>query len=72
MSKLYFAAAMIVIGYSGAAYAQANSAEERAACQADYDKYCKGTIPGGGRIIACLGRNPISDACKKVVDAHRK
>jgi Cysteine rich repeat len=72
MSKLYLAAAFIAIGLSGAAYAQALSAEERAACQADFDKYCKGTTPGGGRIIACLSKNPISDACKKVVDAHKK
>lgn len=72
MSKLCFAVAIIAIGCSGAAYAQALSAEERAACQSDYDKYCKGTMPGGGRIIACLSENPISDACKKVVDAHKK
>ena len=72
MSRLCFAVIVIAIGCSGVVHAQALSAEERAACQADYDKYCKGTMPGGGRIIACLGKNPISEACKKVVDAHKK
>ncbi|MGJ4889561.1 hypothetical protein ACQR0Z_19965 [Bradyrhizobium sp. HKCCYLS3077] len=47
--------------------------EERAACQADYDKFCIGLIPGGGRIIACLTRNyaQLADACKKMVDAYK-
>jgi hypothetical protein len=71
MSKLYFAAAVIAIGFSGAAMAQTLTAEERAACQADYDKYCKGTMPGGGRIIACLNKNPISEGCKKVLAARK-
>ena len=60
-------------GFSTAALAQALSAEQRAACQGDYNKYCKGTMPGGGRIIACLNkqRDQISDACKKVLDAQK-
>ena len=57
MSKLVFTAAVIAIGFSGVAQAQTLTAEERTACQADYDKYCKGTMPGGGRIIACLARS---------------
>ena len=50
------------------------SAEQRAACQADYDKYCKGTMPGGGRIMACLNKqhDQLADACKKVLDAQKK
>jgi hypothetical protein len=71
MSKLCFTAAVIAIGFSGAAVAQTLTAEERAACQADYDKYCKGTMPGGGRIIACLNKNPVSEACKKVLAARK-
>jgi hypothetical protein len=51
--------------------ADADRAEERAACQADYDKYCKGTMPGGGRIIACLTKNPISEGCKKALAARK-
>jgi hypothetical protein len=71
MSKLFFTAAVIAIGFSGSAMAQTLTAEERAACQADYDKYCKGTMPGGGRIIACLNKNPISEGCKKVLAARK-
>jgi hypothetical protein len=54
MSRLRFALLIFVIGYSGAALAQSLTAEQRDACKADYDKYCKGTMPGGGRIAACL------------------
>ncbi|MET0943342.1 MAG: cysteine rich repeat-containing protein [Mesorhizobium sp.] len=34
--------------------AAAQTAEERAACQADFEKFCAGVEPGGGRIIECL------------------
>jgi hypothetical protein len=71
MSKLWFTIAVIAIGVSGTAQAQTLTANERAACQADYDKYCKGTMPGGGRIIACLNKNPVSEACKKVLAARK-
>jgi hypothetical protein len=48
--------------------------EQRAACGADYNKFCLGMIPGGGRIIACLGRqyDQLSESCRKLVDASRK
>ncbi len=63
-----------VIGFSDAALAQALTAEQRAACKPDYDKYCSGTMPGGGRIVACLNKqhDALSDACKKVLDAQKK
>jgi Cysteine rich repeat len=74
MSKLGVAVLILATGFSGIASAQALTAEQRAACHADFDKYCKGTVPGGGRIIACLNkqRDQISDACKKVIDAEKK
>ncbi len=74
MSKLHAAVLIVATGFSSAAFAQALTAEQRTACQGDFDKYCKGTVPGGGRIIACLNkqRDQISDACKKVVDAQKK
>jgi hypothetical protein len=61
-------------GFSTAALAQTLTAEQRSACQADYNKYCKGTVPGGGRIIACLDaqRDRLSGACRKVLDAQKK
>jgi Cysteine rich repeat len=74
MSKLHAAVLFVATGICSAASAQALTSEQRTACQADFDKYCKGTVPGGGRIIACLNkqRDQISDACRKVVDAQKK
>ena len=71
MSKLRFAVLALAIGCSGAAIAQTTA--QRGACKADYDKYCAGTPPGGGRVVACLNKqqNQLSDACKKVL-ASRK
>jgi hypothetical protein len=57
------------------ALAQDMTAEQRTACMGDYEKYCKGTMPGGGRIIACLAKqnDQLTPACKKVVaDAQQK
>jgi hypothetical protein len=73
MFKSSFIMVALLLGFSTAASAQTLTAEQQAACKADYQKYCKGTMPGGGRIIACLNnqRDRISDACKKVVDAAK-
>jgi hypothetical protein len=41
----------------------------------DYQKYCKGTKPGGGRIIACLAKSndKLTAECQKVLaDAQKK
>lgn len=40
----------------------------------DYEKYCRGVVPGGGRIIACLAKesDKIAPACKKVLAAAEK
>jgi hypothetical protein len=59
----------IALCVTAPAVAQDMTAEQRSACMADYEKYCKGTMPGGGRIIACLsGHNDtLQPACKKVV-----
>ena len=74
MPILRFAVLAVVFGIPTAALAQELTAEQRDACRADYDKYCKGTMPGGGRIIVCLNkqRDQLADACKKVVDAQKK
>ena len=59
---------------SQAAFAQEMTAEQRSACMGDYEKYCKGVAPGGGRIIACLAKetDKLSPACKKVLAAAEK
>jgi hypothetical protein len=56
------------------ALAQDMTAEQRNACMGDYEKYCKGVAPGGGRIIACLAKesDKITPACKKVLAAAEK
>ena len=73
MPRLSVAVAVFAIGFSATAFAQNLTAEQRTACKGDYDKYCTGTIPGGGRIIACLNkqRDALSEACKKVLDAQK-
>jgi hypothetical protein len=55
------------------ALAQDFTAEQRAACKGDYEALCKGTIPGGGRVLACLRKNEgkLSAACKKIVEAQK-
>ncbi|MDO8398859.1 MAG: cysteine rich repeat-containing protein [Bradyrhizobium sp.] len=59
---------------SQAALAQEMTAEQRSACMGDYEKFCKGVAPGGGRIIACLAKesDKITPACKKVLTAAEK
>ena len=54
--------------------AQDFTAAQRAACKGDYDKYCKGTMPGGGRVLACLSKQGgnLSAACAKVVANAKK
>jgi hypothetical protein len=74
MPKPGFVVIAIALGLSTAAFAQTLTAEEQAACKADFQKYYKGTVPGGGRIIACLNKEygQLGDACKKVLDAQKK
>jgi hypothetical protein len=72
MSKLHLAVFAVAIGFSGSAFAQ--TTDPRGACKADYDKYCAGITPGGGRIVACLNkqRDRLSDTCRKVLDSRKK
>jgi hypothetical protein len=58
---------MLII--SAPAIAQDLTAEQREACRGDYEKFCRGTLPGGGRIIACLAKqdDQLTEACKKVL-----
>ncbi len=56
------------------AAAQDFTAAQREACKADYEQFCKGTMPGGGRVLACLSKqdSKLSAACKKVVADAKK
>ena len=62
------------LSLSGAAYTQELTAEQRSACTGDYEKFCKGVEPGGGRIIACLSKSSdkLTANCKKVLTAAEK
>jgi hypothetical protein len=70
--KLAFAVFVVATGFSSAVFAQALTSEQRAACKADYEKYCANTTPGGGRIIACLDKQQLSEGCRKVINAAKK
>ena len=72
MIRITLIAAMLCI--SGSAFAQELTAAQRDACMGDYEKYCKGTVPGGGRIIACLAKSgdKLTAACKKVLAEAQK
>ena len=71
MRKLIFAATLLLLATP--AIAQDFTAEQRAACKTDYETFCKGTMPGGGRVLACLKKNEgkRSAACKKMVEAQK-
>ena len=65
----------VLLCASQSAFAQELTAAQHGACMGDYEKYCKGVAPGGGRIIACLAKesDKITPACKKVLaDAEKK
>jgi Cysteine rich repeat len=74
MVRLSIAVVVMAAGFSTAVFAQTLTAEQRAACKGDYEKYCSGVMPGGGRIVACLNkqRDMLGEACKKVLDAQTK
>lgn len=71
MSRITLIAAILCM--SASAFAQELTAEQRNACMGDYEKYCKGAVPGG-RIIACLAKSSdkLTAACKKVLTEAEK
>jgi hypothetical protein len=73
MLRTTIATAALLLVCSGA-MAQQLTAAQRDACSGDYGKFCKGTAPGGGRIIACLGKHndQLTPACQKVLAAAEK
>jgi hypothetical protein len=73
MQRIILIAALLCA--SEAVVAQELTAEQRSACKGDYEKFCKGTTPGGGRIIACLSKSSdkLTADCKKVLaEAEKK
>jgi hypothetical protein len=74
MTRTTILAALLTLASLTSALAAEITAAERAACQTDYDKYCRGTFPGGGRIIACLDKHyaDLGPACQKIIEGYRK
>lgn len=70
MKSLIATAATALVLSTGAAVAQ--TAAQREACQADYEKYCPGVEPGGGRILECLSKHldQLTPQCRSVVEAN--
>jgi Cysteine rich repeat len=64
----------VLLCASETAFSQELTAEQRSACMGDYKKYCKGTTPGGGRIIACLSKSSdkLTAGCRKVLTEAEK
>ena len=54
------------------AFAQADQVppKVREACEADYKKFCLTTIPGGGRVLACMRSNlaQLTAACRTALN----
>ncbi len=73
MIRTAFLAAALTLTALSPALAQEITPAERAACKSDYESYCRGTFPGGGRIIKCLAGHyeKLSPACKKIVDSKK-
>ena len=72
MLRITIATAALLL--ASCAMAQELTAAQRNACMGDYEKFCKGTAPGGGRIIACLAKqnDQLTPACQKVLAAAEK
>ncbi len=73
MLRITIATAALLL--ASGAMAQEMTAAQRDACKGDYQKFCKGTVPGGGRIIACLAKqsDKLTPACKNVLaEAEKK
>jgi hypothetical protein len=73
LRAIVIAAALLCVTQT--AFAQELTSAQRDACGGDFAKYCKGVVPGGGRIIACLAKqsDKLTPACKKVLaDAQKK
>ena len=63
-----FAASLLSLGISSPL--QAQTAEQRAACKEDFEKLCKGVMPGGGRVLKCLQehKDQVSAPCRKAAN----
>ena len=57
VTRTTFLSIILIAGVTGAAVAEDEEAEARAACTSDYEMLCADVLPGGGRIQKCLESN---------------
>jgi hypothetical protein len=71
IKSVLFALTLIAAG-SAAVTAEAATKAEQAACRSDAMKYCSSHIGKPSEMNACLvaNKSSLSDACRKVVEAH--
>jgi hypothetical protein len=64
----------LLIVASLATPALAQTAAERAACEADAKKYCPGVRPIGGKLLECMSKNKdkLTDSCRKVIESRSR
>jgi len=74
MLKVSVAVVACVVAFSTTAFAQNQRGAMREACKADFEKFCSGVSPGGGRIAECLNKqhDSLSEACKTALDARTR
>ena len=67
-----FVLALVLLGVT--AGDRTYGAEEERPCAEEIAKFCKGTKPGGGRILDCLNehQNELSVSCKTKLEESRK
>jgi hypothetical protein len=66
---------LLALGAATTALAQTITADQKAACRADYGRFCRGTMPDGGSIVARLAKqhDKLAGPCEcAVTDAQRK
>ena len=71
MRRVLMFVAMSLVASPGAL---ADGAKPREACRADYERFCNGVKPGGGRVAQCFKahREEISAACKTALRGARE
>lgn len=66
---IYILAASALLASAAPAMAQDPREDFKTACVSDYKRFCFGVLPGGGRILACLGghMSELAPACATAV-----
>ena len=59
---------------AGAGTPGASVASLKAACTADYVRFCDGLDPSGGEVVACFRRNirAVAPGCRKAIAEHTR